>query len=187
MSKQLLTRVTDRTALDPGNNHVIIWRDIHTIEFLPGSVEDRTLRIRADPVYENVPAIPGEHKVVPVKRYVGFAHAADGGVFAERVHDRHGAAGDVISLELVGVNIIERVVILPRPPRFAGRGDLEGKIPNVESGSVIEPVVALVHQNNPGIVTVEGGHGRILVGDPSQVAGAVGVWRTQRIRYPLDR
>src|ERR1022692_3233771 len=184
--KQLLASVADGSALNPGNNHIIVGRDIEAIETVPTRIKYGRFRVGTDPILEDVPAVPGENKVVPIEKDVGFALAANGAVFAERGHDVYGAAGDVIALELVAVNVVNCAIILPRPPRLAGGVDLERKIPNIEAGSIIESEIALVHQKNLGIVAVERAHGRILVLDPRQVAAAVGVWRAQGVRYPLD-
>ena len=76
--EQLLAGVAHGPALYPGNDHVIHGSDIHAVErWRLAGIEDRRFRIGADPIHEDVPAVPGENKMVPIERNVGFAHAAD--------------------------------------------------------------------------------------------------------------
>ena len=73
------------------------------------------------------------------------------------MHNGHGASGHVIGLELVPSSdmVIKRVVVLARPARL-GRGvNLQGQVAEKFALAVVQAEVALVDEDQEGIIIVE--------------------------------
>src|SRR5258706_15560747 len=94
-------------------------------------------------------------------------------------------AGDVVVLELIPRVIVERRVVGTRPARLTRGIHFHGKVLEERSRSVVQTEIALVHQDEPGIVAIESAGGRVLILDPGQIAATVRIGGGESVSHPL--
>jgi len=136
-----------RSALVPRDCDVPVRGVVETVEATASRIQNAALGVGADFINENVSGVAGQHKVISVVTDVGFAHAADGGIFGERVQNGHDPGSYVVLLDLVAVDEIQHVGIGAGPPRFGSGIDGKRQVADVCPPTIVETEVAVVLEN----------------------------------------